>query len=200
MRSHVDCDATEGCQTGSPQVASNSVYGIISGASYEYQRLSCQTSWTIDNQIYNTCNTSWQCSDPVSSSAVPFRRSTGPGRAGLLEIITRRTVNTWSSATGKPIAVCLLHATIFYWTEILKMAPYVTPSWKGEKTNENWYIWQFIYRRDRSFIEMPIGRAMFFTVFIKANNRGKIMCLVPQVVILTILDSYETKLAKVCNF
>ncbi len=26
MRSHVDPDATEGCQTGSPQVASNSVY------------------------------------------------------------------------------------------------------------------------------------------------------------------------------
>ncbi len=35
MRSHVDPDATEGCHTGSPQVASTSVYGIISGASYE---------------------------------------------------------------------------------------------------------------------------------------------------------------------
>ncbi len=39
MRSHVDPDATEGSQTASLQVASNSVYGIISGASYEYQRL-----------------------------------------------------------------------------------------------------------------------------------------------------------------
>ncbi len=39
MKSHVDPDATEGCQTGSPQVASNSVYGIISGPSNEYQRL-----------------------------------------------------------------------------------------------------------------------------------------------------------------
>ncbi len=39
MRSHVDPDATE---SGSPQVASNSVYGIISGASYEYQRLKLQ--------------------------------------------------------------------------------------------------------------------------------------------------------------
>ena len=44
MRSHVDPDATEGCQTGSPQVASNLVYGIISGASYEYQRLNSTTS------------------------------------------------------------------------------------------------------------------------------------------------------------
>ncbi len=42
MRSHGDPDTTEGCQTGSPQVASNSVYGIISGASYEYQRLIMQ--------------------------------------------------------------------------------------------------------------------------------------------------------------
>ena len=36
MRSHVEPDATEGCQIGSPQVASNSVYGIISGASFGY--------------------------------------------------------------------------------------------------------------------------------------------------------------------
>ena len=35
MRSHVEPDATEGCQPGSPQVASNSVYGIISGGSHE---------------------------------------------------------------------------------------------------------------------------------------------------------------------
>ena len=46
MRSHVDPDAIEGCQTGSPQVASNSVYGIISGTSYEDQRLRWNTgSW-----------------------------------------------------------------------------------------------------------------------------------------------------------
>ncbi len=36
MRSYVQPDATE---SGSPQMASNSVYGIISGTSYEYQRL-----------------------------------------------------------------------------------------------------------------------------------------------------------------
>ena len=49
MRSHVDPDATEGCQTGSPQVASMPVYGIISDASYEYQRLKCKPG--LQNQM-----------------------------------------------------------------------------------------------------------------------------------------------------
>ncbi len=44
MRSHVDPDSTEGCQTGSPQEASNSVYGLNSGASHEYQRLKFKIS------------------------------------------------------------------------------------------------------------------------------------------------------------